>query len=318
MSLPNDVSTVRIVDSFIEFDGEYDPARGAILFYPTVDRVRTASDVTILKMTDPIKATLTNGQLNVLVPATNDPDVSPSGWGYMVLEQFTNRRNRAPYIILAPAGADIVLSEQTPVQPPEHLYRQVLSVNGEFPDANGNVEVTASVASVEWDNVEDKPTTFPPSAHTHAIADVTNLQSTLDGKEASGTSAASMAAHIAASDPHPQYLTTAEGNAAYDASGTASSAVSTHVAAADPHTQYLNTARGDVRYYTKAQVDSSLAGKANTSDIPSLADTPRYVKFSGTWPARGASARMTIFTGGTVAPSDINLTAGDIWVPESA
>ena len=33
----------------------------------------------------------------------------------------------------------------------------------------------------------------------------------------------------------------------------------------DDHSQYLNQVRGDVRYYTKAQIDSMMAGKANVS-----------------------------------------------------
>jgi hypothetical protein len=33
-----------------------------------------------------------------------------------------------------------------------------------------------------WADITDKPTTFAPAAHTHAIADVTNLQSSLDAK----------------------------------------------------------------------------------------------------------------------------------------
>lgn len=40
----------------------------------------------------------------------------------------------------------------------------------------------------------------------------------------------------------------------------------------DDHTQYLNTARGDARYFTQAQVNSSLAGKANTAHAHSAAD----------------------------------------------
>ena len=40
----------------------------------------------------------------------------------------------------------------------------------------------------------------------------------------------------------------------------------------DDHTQYHNDTRGDVRYYTKAQVDSSLSGKANTSHTHSASD----------------------------------------------
>ena len=43
-----------------------------------------------------------------------------------------------------------------------------------------------------------------------------------------------VANHAAASDPHPGYLTPAEGNAAYEALG----AVAAHAAAADPHTGY--------------------------------------------------------------------------------
>lgn len=35
---------------------------------------------------------------------------------------------------------------------------------------------------VDWADVENKPSTFPPSAHTHPISDVTNLQTTLNGK----------------------------------------------------------------------------------------------------------------------------------------
>jgi hypothetical protein len=33
-----------------------------------------------------------------------------------------------------------------------------------------------------WAGITDKPATFPPSAHTHVIADVTDLQTALDGK----------------------------------------------------------------------------------------------------------------------------------------
>jgi hypothetical protein len=40
--------------------------------------------------------------------------------------------------------------------------------------------------SVAWDDVTGKPATFPPSAHNHSIAEVTNLQTTLDGKSNTG------------------------------------------------------------------------------------------------------------------------------------
>jgi hypothetical protein len=38
-----------------------------------------------------------------------------------------------------------------------------------------------------WDSVTGKPTTFTPASHTHAISQVTGLQSALDGKQAAGS-----------------------------------------------------------------------------------------------------------------------------------
>ena len=39
-----------------------------------------------------------------------------------------------------------------------------------------------TAGGVAWDNILDKPTEFPPSAHTHDIGDVNLLQASLDGK----------------------------------------------------------------------------------------------------------------------------------------
>lgn len=42
-----------------------------------------------------------------------------------------------------------------------------------------------SSSAVDWTAVQNKPSTFPPSTHSHPISDVTNLQTTLNGKAAS-------------------------------------------------------------------------------------------------------------------------------------
>jgi hypothetical protein len=42
--------------------------------------------------------------------------------------------------------------------------------------------------TVEWTDVLNKPSTFTPSSHTHAISDVTSLQTSLDGKAATSHS----------------------------------------------------------------------------------------------------------------------------------
>lgn len=49
---------------------------------------------------------------------------------------------------------------------------------------NGKVDVAEVAEAVPWTGVTSKPSTFPPQTHNHAISDVTSLQSTLDGKQA--------------------------------------------------------------------------------------------------------------------------------------
>lgn len=120
---------------------------------------------------------------------------------------------------------------------------------------------------IYWDDILEKPTTFPPSAHTHTIAEVTGLQDALDAKEDSGAAAAAVAAHEAAADPHPQYTTAAE----------LSAAVTAHEAAADPHPQYTTAAEasaaapvqsvaGKTGVVTLVRADVGLANVNNTSD----------------------------------------------------
>jgi hypothetical protein len=54
---------------------------------------------------------------------------------------------------------------------------------------------SSPITSVSWSIITDKPDTFPPSTHGHEIADVTGLQSALDGKQAAGSYAASVHGH---------------------------------------------------------------------------------------------------------------------------
>ena len=53
-----------------------------------------------------------------------------------------------------------------------------------------SVADASGVASVDWDAVLNKPTTFPPSAHTHVQADITDLTIYIDGGAANTVFAA--------------------------------------------------------------------------------------------------------------------------------
>lgn len=52
--------------------------------------------------------------------------------------------------------------------------------------------------STSWASITGKPSSFPPETHTHVIADVTGLQTALDGKQVAGSYAASTHGHVIA------------------------------------------------------------------------------------------------------------------------
>lgn len=64
-----------------------------------------------------------------------------------------------------------------------------------------------------------------PTSHSHSITSVSGLQAALDGKQAAGSyevagaAASAVAAHAAAANPHPTYLTQAEADLLYLAIG---------------------------------------------------------------------------------------------------
>lgn len=47
---------------------------------------------------------------------------------------------------------------------------------------NGIVDRAAVADEVDWSDVQNAPATFPATSHTHAISQITNLQTTLNGK----------------------------------------------------------------------------------------------------------------------------------------
>ncbi len=51
---------------------------------------------------------------------------------------------------------------------------------------NGKVDMAEVADSVPWTGVTGKPSTFPPSSHTHIISNITGLQVALDGKMSVG------------------------------------------------------------------------------------------------------------------------------------
>lgn len=98
------------------------------------------------------------------------------------------------------------------------------------------------------------------TVHTHAIADVSDLQTQLNSKQATLVSGTSIKTINGAS---------VLGSGDIAISGGEGGGVTDHGALTgltdDDHTQYHTDARGDVRYNTKAEITTALAGKANST-----------------------------------------------------
>jgi hypothetical protein len=62
--------------------------------------------------------------------------------------------------------------------------------SGSTPDLL-NVTFTGGVGPADWNTLLNKPATFTPSAHTHAIAEIIGLQAALDGLQSGGSGGAS-------------------------------------------------------------------------------------------------------------------------------
>lgn len=125
---------------------------------------------------------------------------------------------------------------------------------------------------------------FTPSGVGHHYIDTTTKVSYIsvgtssDADWETSDATAAIAAHVAAGDPHPQYLTAAEGNAAYDAIGSADAKVS------DAITDGVTTVAP-----SQNAVFDALAGKAASSHTHALSDltqsgatTGQIVSWNGT------------------------------------
>lgn len=182
MPLPVDYNTVTVTGRYTYLDGN--PAVGSVRFTGKGVSVSAETETVILPGT--VVATLVNGEFSIELPATNDPDIQPNGWTYSVEERFSNGGGRKYEIDVPYDAIRIDLSTVAPVtaSPGDPTAFVTLSafeaLDSAFEQHLLDGGEGGGVSS--WDDLTDKPTVFPPSAHDHEIADVTGLSDELDGK----------------------------------------------------------------------------------------------------------------------------------------
>ena len=124
-----------------------------------------------------------------------------------------------------------------------------------------------------WAGITDKPSTFTPSTHTHQISDITNLQSTLDGKQAKGD-------YLTTTSATSTYLTKTEASNTYlGKNAQAKSAYKAEMATYDGNGRniantYAYQAALEANYLTKTSANQLYA---KIEDIPEGIDVSNFI-----------------------------------------
>jgi hypothetical protein len=119
MALPPGLSTVTVSGTYKTPDGS--PRAGRIVFSPEPDILTSATHGTLVL--GAVEAVLdNNGTFTATLLATDDPDVTPSGWTYAVSERWNDAIGRSYHIAL-PSGAPTVdLADIAPTAPADGEY----------------------------------------------------------------------------------------------------------------------------------------------------------------------------------------------------
>lgn len=115
-ALPGDFTLITITGKFIDLAGN--PVQGTVTFTPSYTKVLddTANTVSIVPIT--LTATLdVTGAISINIPATDDPDVIPVGWSYLVSYNFTDGFKQSYSIVVPFDGGSFDLSDVNPVDP---------------------------------------------------------------------------------------------------------------------------------------------------------------------------------------------------------
>lgn len=133
-------------------------ARGTVLCEPTAVAV-AYSTATVLP--EPVEAEVVAGVMAPVDLLQNDPDI----WNWRITPKLGVRWE--PFHIDVDGPVDLATAAVVPGKGP---IRAVKGEKGDTPT---------------WEDLPGKPTTYPPSAHTHAVADVSGLADRLASVERS-------------------------------------------------------------------------------------------------------------------------------------
>ena len=153
---------------------------------------------------------------------------------------------------------------------------------------------TGSVENVSWDDISDKPATFPPGTHTHTMAQVTGLDNALAGKTDK--------AYVDAQDAKRLTASEVEAKGASPAAG--------KVVRRDSAGQVLvpTAVGGNNTAVSRSELTSGMAGKADKSYVDAVKAEVKVF----------AESRPAFFSGSGGPPSTIpGAVVGDYYLNET-
>ena len=116
MPLPVDMQTGTITGRFVDIGGT--ALQGTISFTPNVPKLYSKATGTTIVVTTRKVPLAPDGTLSVVLPATNDPDVTPAGFQYAVVEDFQGKvATGFKYNISVPQGSTVDLADISPSVP---------------------------------------------------------------------------------------------------------------------------------------------------------------------------------------------------------
>ncbi|MFK0289951.1 hypothetical protein ACIQU6_05595 [Streptomyces sp. NPDC090442] len=117
--LPDSIPTVTVTGRYLSPDGR--PLSGSVTFRAPAQLTFPTAEVIL---GGPVVAALdAQGQISATLPATDAPDMDPSGWSYTVTEQLGGIPAGRSYQVLLPAEAPLVdLADIAPTDPAKPNY----------------------------------------------------------------------------------------------------------------------------------------------------------------------------------------------------